>query len=51
MGDYDKIDHYGTLTVEEAEELGVVRSSEQLPVVMGDESSATEVSQTIERKS
>lgn len=49
MGEYDEVDHYGTLTPDEADKMGVVRN-EQLPVVHGEEGSVTEVSQTFEKK-
>lgn len=49
MGEYDEVDHYGTFTAEECAKWGVV-PSEQMPVIYGDDSSASQVQETFDRK-
>lgn len=49
MGEYDEVDYYGTFTVEECAKWGVI-PSEQMPVVYGDESSASQIQETFDKK-
>ena len=50
MGEYDEMDHYGTLTADECAKWGII-PSERVPVVInGDDSSATQIQETFEKK-
>lgn len=40
MGDFDEVDMYGTLTLEEAAKLGVL-PSEQMPIVYAEDSTGS----------
>lgn len=49
MGEYDDVDVYGTLSRSEAAKLGVV-SCDRMPVTYGDDTSATQVAETFDKK-
>lgn len=49
VGEYDEVDHYGTFTIEECAKWGVI-PSEQTQVVYEDESSASQIQETFDKK-
>lgn len=49
MDEYDDVDVYGTLSPDEAAKLGIV-PCERMPVVYGDDNSATQVAETFDNK-